>query len=59
LNPETYINVEVNLFHIWEDSNLGYNADGFSIHELYRDLSSRQGFKIDKLETWEILMTVS
>jgi hypothetical protein len=51
LNPETYINVEVNLFHVWEDSNLYYDADGFSSNELYRDLSPWRDFE---KHDWEL-----
>lgn len=44
LSHERYINAEVNLVHIWEDSSLEYDDEGFSIHELYRGLSQRQDF---------------
>jgi len=36
---------------MWEDSNLGYDVEGFSIHELYRDLSPRQG---SEWRNWEL-----
>jgi len=48
---ERYINVAVNLVHRWEDSSLGYDDDGFSIHERYRGLSPQQGFE---KKDWEL-----
>jgi len=47
--PKSYIDVEVNLIHIWEDSNLEYADEGFSIHELYRGLSPREGYKKERI----------
>ena len=43
--PKSYIEVEVKPIHLWEDSNLEYADDGFSIHELYRGRSPREGLK--------------
>jgi hypothetical protein len=39
---------------MWEDSNLEYADDGFSIHELYRGLSPWGGLKKEDIATWEI-----
>jgi hypothetical protein len=49
-----YIDVEVNLIHEWEDSNLEYADEGFSIHELYRGLSPWGGLEKEDIATWEI-----
>lgn len=54
---ERDINVEVNLVHVWEDSSLGYDDDGFSIQELYRGRSPQQGFEQKEMGTGEIYAT--